>query len=74
MIGTSYDHIFKKFKESFAPKIESQLVEMADIDAAIVKARGLVLLSKSELLYDASSLVLAHTANTEDLASFNGET
>ena len=51
----SHDQILENFKESFPPKVEYQLLEMDDIDIAVVKAGGLVLLFKTELWQAASS-------------------
>ena len=51
------EQVLEHFKESFAPKIESYLLKINDIDTAIGKARVLVLLFKSELPQFTSSLM-----------------
>ena len=60
IMGLSDERVLENFKEAFPSKIEAHILKKDDIDTAIGKARGLVLLFKSELPQSMSSSVLAH--------------
>ena len=65
MIGMSDNHIVESFKESFSPELELKLLEIYDMDTAIVKSCILLLLLKSELSQAASSSMLAQKAESQ---------
>ena len=66
MIGMSDKQILDYFTESFLANIESQLLDIEDMDMAIVKAVALALLLKLELPQATCSTILAHIPNTVD--------
>ena len=66
MIGISHDQEFEYFKEFFLNKENSQLLEIDDINAAIVKPRVFILLFKVKLPQAYISSTLVHVKGMLD--------
>ena len=63
LIGVTNAQIIDKFKECFAPEIESQLLDINDLDHLVTKANQLVQLFK--LKQTTSSSLLSHSAQEQ---------